>query len=82
MGERHPPAHAVLTPSAPLERPARRGRRGGVGRPGRRRDSRARYSSAHIGFSRERSTTRSRSDIDETSSTCSLRNHCMNCSDW
>jgi hypothetical protein len=25
---------------------------------------------------------RSRSDIDATSSTCSLRNHCRNCSDW
>ena len=29
---------------------------------------------------RERSTTRSRSDIVATSSTCSLMNHCMNCS--
>ena len=62
-----------------LERPA--------GRLGRRRVlarvpivSRARNSSASSGLSFARWTTRSRSDIEETSSTCSLMNHCMNCS--
>ena len=44
------------------------------------RCSRARYSSISIGESAERSTTASSEDIVETSSTCSLRNHCRNCS--
>ena len=42
--------------------------------------SRAMKFSISIGSSFERSTTRSRSDIVATSSTCSLMNHCMNCS--
>ena len=35
----------------------------------------------NIGASAERWTTASSEDIVETSSTCSLRNHCMNCSE-
>ena len=37
--------------------------------------------SMSIGWSCERWTTRSRSDIVATSSICSLMNHCMNCSE-
>ena len=42
--------------------------------------SRAMYSSASSRLSFERSTTLSRSLISATSSTCSLTNHCRNCS--
>jgi ATPase subunit of ABC transporter with duplicated ATPase domains len=42
--------------------------------------SRASQFSISIGSSLERSTTRRRSDIVATSSTCSLMNHCRNCS--
>jgi hypothetical protein len=44
--------------------------------------SRARYSSSSIGTLRVRSATASRSAIDASSSTCSSRNHWMNCSLW
>ena len=65
---------------APGVRPRRRPRgRGRVARPPPLL-SRASQSSAHSGFCLARSTTASRSDIEETSSTCSLMNHCMNCS--
>ncbi len=58
--------------------PAGRGAVGSV--PSSPGCSRTRKSSMSIGSSCERLTTRSRSDIVATSSTCSLMNHCMNCS--
>ena len=64
------------------ERPARRGRARSDQPPSSPSVSRARYSSASSGLSPARSTTLSRSDIVATSSTCSLMNHCMNCSPW
>ena len=50
--------------------------------PSSPRCSRERYSSAISGFSLARSTIFSSAAIEETSSTCSLMNHCMNCSPW
>ena len=63
-----------------LERAAGDGRRGRVRALVAELLAREVLLDASSGSSRERSTTRSRSDIVATSSICSLMNHCMNCS--
>ncbi len=73
---------SVLTVSVRTRVRARRPRQA-ARRPragSRRPDSRARKSSTCITLSFERVTTSSSADIDETSSRCSCRNQCMNCS--
>ena len=76
--------HAMIFKrEASLERASGSGGRGRVPVPALAEGpSRARYSSASRALSPARSTTRRRSDMVETSSTCSLMNHCMNCSPW
>ena len=72
-------ARPLGDPDSRLERPARRRRRARV-LPASPTASRARKSSISITLSCDRSTTVRSAPIDETSSRCSCRNQCRNCS--